>query len=146
MFGMHWVLTIEREAPLEKRKRDASCNIAVALWCLSIQISSQTRREQFPLKGPIAIPTSSDGQPRIFNGREGVSCNVIGHCAPAVAMKFDSISLSLRSGRTESGTQIVSSVLPDGYGDFFGGYYDETWRGCAFIMLGESPQSDPRGP
>jgi hypothetical protein len=150
LFGMHWVITIERETPgnntKNKRKRESesdSCsNIAVALWCLSVQIECPVRRKQLPLKGPIHIPDSSDHEPRTFNGREGRVCNLVGKSMPAVAMRFDSVSFSLRSGSINSGTKSVSAFLPDGFGDFFGGFYDETWRGCACIML-EDYKSDP---
>lgn len=151
LFGMHWVITIERETTPDnntnkKRKRRGSesdgGNIAVALWCLSVQIDCPIRRKQLPLKGPIDIPYSSDHAPRIFNGREGEVCNLVGKSMPAAAMRFDSVSFSLSTGCIDSGTKSVSSVLPDRFGDFFGGFYDETWRGCACIML-EDYKFDP---
>ena len=64
-YGMHWLLTIEKE-PGEQA---GTFNYLVILYPLSVTIRN---RAQFPLKGRIAIPgVAADGQERSFCAQEG---------------------------------------------------------------------------
>lgn len=136
------MLTLEsQENDTEDEKDDTNSNsesdglnILVVLWCLSSKIASQSKRENFPLKGYIDVPYSSDSEPRVYNGREGVFCNLIGEDCPADAVKFDSFKITLCSGATKN-TERVKSTLLDPYGDPYGGYDDETWNGIGQVML-----------
>ncbi|KAL3913824.1 MAG: hypothetical protein SGARI_000457 [Bacillariaceae sp.] len=133
-FGMYWLLTIEKEKPIKGEQ--PAHNLFVFLWCLSCNITTQSRRDNLPLKKGWDVPDAMDGQPRFYQAREGLFCNLIGEDFPADAIKFDAIEISLRSGATAS-TGVVTS-MKDGYG----GYYDETWLGVGQVMI-ENFEPDP---
>jgi hypothetical protein len=122
-FGLHWLLTVEIQ---ESNEGTESRNILVVLRCLSADVPSESRRAILPLKGCWDVPFSSDGQPRVYNGRVGIFCNVIGELCPADAVKFDSfespcapalsqvLKRSCRPCRMNGATLMVATTIKHG--------------------------------
>jgi len=125
-YGLHWLVSIEKEPPSDGGD---GFNLVGFLYCLSVKMGTKSKKI-FPLKGWIEIPESSDNQPRKFHGRMGKTCNVIGKQAPADAVKIGTFELSLVSGETKSGDVKVDM-------DYDGAtlYYDEDWCGAGEVLL-----------
>jgi hypothetical protein len=98
--GMHWILTVEKEAPSDGGN---GFDLLVFLYCLSISVVTEYDRQNFPLKGTIVVEQlSQDGQTRSYNGTKGKCCNLVGKHFPANAVHMKSFVLTLCSGWTES--------------------------------------------
>jgi hypothetical protein len=73
---MHWILTVEKEAPSDGGN---GFDLLVFLYCLSISVVTEYDRQNFPLKGTIVVEQlSQDGQTRSYNGTKGKCCNLVG--------------------------------------------------------------------
>lgn len=122
--GMHWILTVEKEAPSDGGN---GFNLFVVLYCLSIPVVTEDDRQEFSLKGTIVVDQlSQDGQTRSYNGKTGQCCNLVGKHFPAKAVLMEGFALSLCSGQTESEeTEIVLN----------NSYYGEGWRGVGGVAL-----------
>lgn len=121
---MHWILTVEKEAPSDGGN---GFDLLVFIYCLSISVVTEYGRQNFPLKGTIVVEQlSQDGQTRSYNGTKGKCCNLVGKHFPANAMHIKSFVLTLCSGRTES--EEVEIFLENSY-------YGEDWRGAGGVVL-----------
>ena len=132
-YGMHWLITIEKQ----NSDNNQGFDIFVILYCLSVSLGGDDDvdgRACFPIKGEIKIDElARDGLVRSFHAEEGRACNLVGKNFPADALKMaNGVVLSLESGATKSDE--VEVDLYDTERNV-GGYYGSVWEGLGGLVL-----------